>query len=510
MRSFTRRLTALLLLVLGCCLLAAGCQSRPDMERPTQIPAQVEDTEEINSPYMGRLDSLPEGSNLLLTNTAAPISRILLYQYSIPTGSGFSDKLYALSNAAHDQLQQDDSFIFALDPAHAAHKFIIEAYDGELLLLREMLDLDLSRYADICQIKLNHDEEGYSISIANLVPTAPPAAADPSQLLFSYQEQELALGRQEGAFPWGYDFSEKSRQTIWLEDEHYGAQHLVDCGDIELLYLTSNDDGTDYLASVWSSEEGLTTYRDISAGADKEQFFSAYAAEELSLMISHSPGSLLRFSFDDGYTYYLHNQERPQMIRFYFMSGLLQGIEISDANLLHALPSEKGDGQLEGELYRAYFQAAGKADAESRARVFELLPQADWSLYQMPAATNQSIAAMDLFTWVWSIDDLADHELQAVMAALPHTDGAVTEGTGYFLGTRFKAEPERFLSILAQTEAPALPQTIWLIACELYLYSDTPWQEEISGLNQKQQYLLDLLREKGSQLLLQQAAVISS
>ncbi len=494
----------LFILLLFVVIVFGGCDVRPDSAPPAplQIPEKVENTETIMFPYAGKLESLEAGNNLVVTNNATKIQSIHLYEYAIAKGNGFTDQLYILSNALYNYLPKGDNFIFALDPANT-HKFIVEVYDYGTLVCREFIEFDPSSSSDGLQQILVSNTSGdeYTVTLAPLAQNAPPVTGAQEEMLLTYDEQQIALGVQEGAFPWGYNFNERSRESIVLDNEYYGTVEIVNCGDIFLTYLTNNDDGKDYLASIWSNATKLSTYRGLANEMSKEEFFANYSLDELGITIGKNNFTPYRFNFDDGYSYSLATETSSQTINFYLLNGMVFGIEAIDNNLTTALPVEQGDGELEKELYDAYFQAASQDDQEARAKVFELLPQADWSLYKGMGSTNQTDAKMDLFTWLWSKSDLSDAEMTAMMeAAATNLDGAYSEGFSYFYGEKFKVDPQHFLSLLSDIDSPARVNIIFYLAAELYLLADTPWQNTLSDLSSSQQQLLDQIMEKGDQL----------
>ncbi len=99
-------------------------------------------------------------------------------------------------------------------------------------------------------------------------------------LIVPGEMQLLTLGPQEGTFPWGYSL--EGTVTYTGSGDTYGTVYEMDCGNIQLAYSVSPDDGTAYLYKLstavhYDQSQGyLCTPRGLYCGYNEEHLLHIY------------------------------------------------------------------------------------------------------------------------------------------------------------------------------------------------------------------------------------------
>ncbi|MDD3346229.1 hypothetical protein [Oscillibacter sp.] len=158
-------------------------------------------------------------------------------------------------------------------------------------------------------------------------PSEPAPAGAEFALIVPGEKRVLTLGPQEGAFPWGYDL--EGTLTYSGSADTYGAVYEMDCGDIQVSYFVSPDDGTEYLyklstALPYDRSEGyFSTARGLYCGYSEEALRRIYIpAKKLETFQSDR--------YDACYIYEPGGDAFCRHIAFYLKDGLVASIELED------------------------------------------------------------------------------------------------------------------------------------------------------------------------------------
>ena len=146
-------------------------------------------------------------------------------------------------------------------------------------------------------------------------------------LIVPGEQRVLTLGAQEGAFPWGYEL--EGTVTHTSPGDTYGTVYEVDCGDLQLAYSVSPDDGTEYLFRL-----STTTPYDQSGGTlcTPRGLYCGYGVDTLKEIYSHAV-ELTDFqsdAYDACHVYEPGGDAGGKHIAFYVADGTVASIEIED------------------------------------------------------------------------------------------------------------------------------------------------------------------------------------
>ncbi|WP_455580721.1 lipoprotein [Dysosmobacter sp.] len=159
------------------------------------------------------------------------------------------------------------------------------------------------------------------------------AGAEPSPIEIEFSlivpgsQRVLTLGAQKGTFPWGYDL--KGNLIYTGSGDTYGTVYELDCGDIQLAYSVSPDDGTEYLYRF-----STAAHYDQSQGyfCTPRGFYCGY--DEAHLMHSYSSAVKLDAFQDDAYdacyVYEPGGMAFCKHIAFFISGGVVAEIEMED------------------------------------------------------------------------------------------------------------------------------------------------------------------------------------
>ena len=146
-------------------------------------------------------------------------------------------------------------------------------------------------------------------------------------LIVPGEKRILTLGTQEGTFPWGYDLS--GTVTDSGSGDTYGTVYEVDCGDLQLAYSVSPDDGTEYLFRLSTtvpydrSEGYLCTTRGLYCGYDIQHLREIYShTVQLDAFQSDT--------YDACYVYEPGGNAYCKHIAFFTNDGVVTKIQLED------------------------------------------------------------------------------------------------------------------------------------------------------------------------------------
>ena len=137
----------------------------------------------------------------------------------------------------------------------------------------------------------------------------------------------LALGPQEGTFPWGYDLEGTVIGTS--PGDTYGTVYEVDCGGLQLACSVDPEDGTEYLFRLSTS----TPY-DQSGGTPctPRGLYCGYSLAHLEEIYSHAV-ELAGFqsdTYDACYVYEPGGDAGCKHISFFITDGVVSAIQVED------------------------------------------------------------------------------------------------------------------------------------------------------------------------------------
>lgn len=170
---------------------------------------------------------------------------------------------------------------------------------------------------------------------------APMAVETEFSLLIPGEPQTLTLGAQEGTFPWGYDL--EGTVISAGPTDTYGTAYEMDCGDIQLAYVVSPEDGTEYLYKLSTtvpydrSEGYLCTPRGLYCGYDETNLRKIYIPA-VKLETYEADG------YDGFYVYEPGGDAGCKHLLFYLKDGTVAKIEAEDLMDGRILPESQENG----------------------------------------------------------------------------------------------------------------------------------------------------------------------
>lgn len=181
-----------------------------------------------------------------------------------------------------------------------------------------------------------HPEDPAEQAVLEKIRTAYESAASgyeesPMETEFSLivpgEKRVLTLGTQEGTFPWGYDLS--GTVTYTGSGDTYGTVYEVDCGDLQLAYSVSPDDGTEYLFRM-----STTVPYDRSAGylCTTRGLYCGYDTRHLMEIYSHAVqlGTFQSDTYDACYVYEPGGDAGCKHLAFFTQDGVVAKIQLED------------------------------------------------------------------------------------------------------------------------------------------------------------------------------------
>lgn len=142
------------------------------------------------------------------------------------------------------------------------------------------------------------------------------------------EKRVLTLGTQKGSFPWDYDLT--GTPTNIGSGDTFGTCYEQDCGDLQLFYSISPDDGTEYLYKMSTSvhydqSEGyLCTPRGLYCGYDEKSLLDLYPSAV------NPEDTFEDDTYDACFIYEPGGEASCKHICFYMKDGLVRKIEIED------------------------------------------------------------------------------------------------------------------------------------------------------------------------------------
>ena len=244
----------------------------------------------------------------------------------------------------------------------------------------------------------------------------------------------LALGIQDGFFPFGTSLTLTEPEEVLDTDYHLTTLHQADCGAIQLDYLHIGYDPEveptperESITKITTIVPGYTTPRGIGVGDTKEDVLRAYGDDLVYCLKEESGYSLVRHDY-----YYAF--QRPETfglsLCLYMLDGQVAGIKLEDMaefgaeayapNNVTRFPladgepdfsqrqePEQEDLSAARQVYIAWNQLvtnnnlSAEERYEYRRDVFSLLPDMDWEeLRQMGSAEDPDDAIFGLMSWL--------------------------------------------------------------------------------------------------------------
>lgn len=246
----------------------------------------------------------------------------------------------------------------------------------------------------------------------------------------------LALGVQDGFFPFGTSLTLTEPEEVVDTDDHLTTLHRADCGAIQMDYLHIGYDPEidpesperESVTKITTIVPGYTTPRGIGVGDTKEDVLRSYGDDLVYCLKEEDGYTLVQHDY-----YYVYSAFEDGLgygsILFYMKDGLAAGIclemmqDAGDAyapNYVTRFPlvdgepdysqrqePEREDLSAARQVYIAWNQLATNNNLsteeiyEYRRDVFSLLPDIDWGeLRQMGSAENPDDAIFGLMTWL--------------------------------------------------------------------------------------------------------------
>ena len=297
----------------------------------------------------------------------------------------------------------------------------------------------------------------------------------------------LALGVQDGFFPFGTSLTLTEPEEVVDTDDHLTTLHRADCGAIQMDYLHIGYDPEidpesperESVTKVTTIVPGYTTPRGIDVGSTKEEVLRAYGDELVYCLKEENGYSLVRHDY-----YYVYSAFEDDLgygsILFYMKDGLAAGIclemmqDAGDAyapNYVTRFPLVDGEPDYsqrqepEQEEVSATRQAyiawnqlvtnnnlSAEETYQYRRDVFSLLPDVDWGeLRQMGSAENPDDAIFGLMTWLEQQAPYSSAEILWVQmgCTAQGLDGAYAERYADLLARALFSDPVVFARALA-------------------------------------------------------------
>lgn len=245
----------------------------------------------------------------------------------------------------------------------------------------------------------------------------------------------LALGSQDGLFPFGTSLTLTEPEEVEDTDYHLTTLHHADCGDLQLDYLHTDCDleadpevaEQESITKIATMVPGYTTPRGVGVGDTKEDVLRAYGDDLVYCLKEEDGYSLVKHD----YYYAFQTPETFGLsLCLYMRDGLVAGIKLEDMaefgseayapNNVSRFPlvdgepdysqrqePEREDRDATQQVYIAWNQLVTNNNLsaeeiyEYRRDVFSLLPEMDWGeLGQMGSAEYPDDAIFGLMTWL--------------------------------------------------------------------------------------------------------------
>ena len=296
----------------------------------------------------------------------------------------------------------------------------------------------------------------------------------------------LALGSQDGLFPFGTSLTLTEPEEVEDTDYHLTTLHHADCGDLQLDYLHIGYDPEldpesperESVTKIATMVPGYTTPRGIGVGSTKEEVLEAYGDDLVYC-----------FKEEDGYSLVKHDYyyafQTPETfglsLCLYMRDGLVAGLCLEDMaefgyeaflpNNVTRFPlvdgepdysqrqePEREDRDATQQVYMAWNQLATNNNLSAEERyayrrdVFSRLADMDWGeLAQMGSAEEPSDTIMALITWLENQAPYSSAEILWVQmgCTAQGLDGAYTEGYCRILSQALFSDPVTFSKSLA-------------------------------------------------------------
>lgn len=301
----------------------------------------------------------------------------------------------------------------------------------------------------------------------------------------------LALGQQDGLFPFGTSLTLTEPEEVEDTDYHLTTLHHADCGDLQLDYLHMGYDPEveptperESITKIATMVPGYTTPRGIGVGDTKEDVLRAYGDQLVYCLKEEDGYSLVKHD----YYYAFQTPETFGLsLCLYMRDGLVAGIKLEDMaelgseayapNNVSRFPlvdgepdfSERQEPEQEDlsaarQVYIAWNQLVTNNNLsaeeiyEYRRDVFSLLADMDWGeLAQMGSAEDPDSAIFGLMTWLENQAPYSSAEILWVQmgCTAQGLDGAYAERYADLLARALFSDPVVFARALAAEDVDA-------------------------------------------------------
>lgn len=301
----------------------------------------------------------------------------------------------------------------------------------------------------------------------------------------------LALGQQEGFFPFGTSLALTESEDVTDDtDMHLTTLHQADCGALQITYLHIGYDPEadpesperEFITKITTMVPGYTTPRGISAGSTKAEVLDAYGDELVYCLKEEGGYSLAKHD----YYYAFQTPETFGLsLCLYMRDGLVAGIKLEHMldlgntayapdnvtrfSLVDGEPDyserqepEREDKDATQQVYIAWQHLvtdnnlSAEEIYESRRDVFSLLPEMDWSeLGRLGTAEYPDSAIFGLMTWLEQQAPYSSAEILWIQmgCTAEGLDGAYSERYSEVLARAFFGDPVVFAKALDTDDA---------------------------------------------------------
>ncbi len=296
----------------------------------------------------------------------------------------------------------------------------------------------------------------------------------------------LALGEQEGFFPFGTSLALTELEEVLDTDFHLTAFHRADCGALRINYLHMGyDPETDpeapereYVTGISTIVPGYTTPRDIGVGSTKAEVLAAYGDDLVYCLKQEGSDILVQHEY---YYAYQSPETYGYSLRLYMQDGLVGGIDLQDMMdegieafapnnttrfpLVDGEPdySQRQEPELEEKdetqrVYIAWQQLVNNRNLSAeeqyscRRDVFSLLPYLDWDeLRQMGSAEDPDSTLFALMRFIEEQAPYSSAEILWIQMGCTANglDGAYAERYADLLAKALFSDPLVFARALA-------------------------------------------------------------
>ena len=316
----------------------------------------------------------------------------------------------------------------------------------------------------------------------------------------------LALGAQDGGFPFGTSLTLTEPEEVVDTDYPLTTLHRTDCGDLHLDYLHIGSDleidpeaaERESVTKITTIVPGYATPRGIGVGSSKADVIAAYG-DELVYCLKEEGDPLVPHDY---YYAYQTPETFGLSLCLYMQDGLVAGIKLEDMaefgceaflpNNVTRFPVVNGEPDFSQrqeperehidetrKVYIAWNQLVTNKNLSAeelyanRWTIFAGLSELDWWAFGDLGATehrDDTIAA--LLTWIREQAPYSDAEIfQLQMGVQSNLDGWLADSYSGLLSAALFENPVAFVQGLAyEGLEETMSDVVWLTAYDAELY----------------------------------------